>query len=297
MGNEDSSYREKLGIKAAVRAQFFHRDQEHAVSFDAIDWLSDKGSDLLMIEKEGVAEILQPYASKKGIAVLNTRGFAVEYAKQIMRLAELKRGNVFLLTDWDVSGLIMAQDLQGFTRIGVDEKLIREASRFSGRAIRRIDIEESYSPKEKDLKTVKDEAEREKVAETRVEIDSLLAAAGPGALWKAIESTIVAKRRVRDLTRSMAPEIRLPKDISEPLDRILDYARQLGTVHLAEKMRPVKRWRKGLVDIASEEETIENAITERLSRESSLRELVNLLQAITDYLIRSASQSQHERKK
>jgi len=55
MGGGDSSYREKLGIKAAVRAQFFHRGQEHAVSFDSIEWLSDKGSDLILIEKEGVA--------------------------------------------------------------------------------------------------------------------------------------------------------------------------------------------------------------------------------------------------
>ena len=84
----DRSWREKLGIKAAVRAQFFHRGKEDPVSFDSIKDLSQKGSDLLLIEKEGVAEILEPYASKRGVAVLNTRGFAVEYAKQIMEDAK-----------------------------------------------------------------------------------------------------------------------------------------------------------------------------------------------------------------
>jgi len=39
------------------------------------------GTDLLIIEKEGVVQVLTPFADKKGIALLNTRGFLTEYAQ------------------------------------------------------------------------------------------------------------------------------------------------------------------------------------------------------------------------
>ena len=120
-----SLYREKLGIKAADRAQFFFRGRENPVSFDSIEALSENGSDVLLIEKEGVADVLEPFARRHGVAIINSRGFAVEYAKEIMRIAAQKKANVFLLTDLDAPGLVMARGLPAFPRIGVDERLIR----------------------------------------------------------------------------------------------------------------------------------------------------------------------------
>ena len=61
-----SLYREKLGIKAADRAQPFFPGRENPVSFDSIEALSENGSDVLLIEKEGVADVLEPFARRCG---------------------------------------------------------------------------------------------------------------------------------------------------------------------------------------------------------------------------------------
>jgi 5S rRNA maturation endonuclease (ribonuclease M5) len=276
MGGGDSSYREKLGIKAAVRAQFFHRGQEHAVSFDSIEWLSDKGSDLILIEKEGVAEILAPYAKRRGFAIVNTRGFAAEYAKQIVKLAEVRKGNVFVLTDWDDSGLVMAHNLQGFVRIGVDNEMIVEAGKYAGRSLQKKDVEEAYKPSPKHYSSLPDD-EKKDVANTRVEIDALLAAVGPEALWKTIEAAITRNARVRDLTRSIAPEIHLPEYISDPLERIRQAALEAGKPLLEKRMKRIRTWRGGLVEVDEVERSIEKAVLDDLRQERRLRKIAPLL--------------------
>jgi 5S rRNA maturation endonuclease (ribonuclease M5) len=276
MGGGDSSYREKLGIKAAVRAQFFHRGQEHAVSFDSIEWLSDKGSDLILIEKEGVAEILAPYAKRRGFAIVNTRGFAAEYAKQIMKLAEVRKGNVFVLTDWDDSGLVMAHNLQGFVRIGVDNKMIVEAGKHAGRSLQKKDVEEAYKPSRKHYLSLPDD-EKKDVANTRVEIDALLAAVGPEALWKTIEAAIAQNARVRDLTRSIAPQIQLLEYISDPLERIRQAALDTGKPLLEKRMKRIRTWRGALVEVDEVERSIEKAVLDDLRQERKLRKIAPLL--------------------
>ena len=39
------------------------------------------------------------FADEKGIAILNTRGFLTEYARELSELAEEKRCNIAILTD------------------------------------------------------------------------------------------------------------------------------------------------------------------------------------------------------
>ena len=36
------------------------------MSFDSIEALSENGSDILLIEKEGVADVLEPFARRRG---------------------------------------------------------------------------------------------------------------------------------------------------------------------------------------------------------------------------------------
>lgn len=276
----DRSWRERLGIKAAVRAQFFHRGTEYPVSFDSIEALSQKGSDLLLIEKEGVAEILEPYARKRGVAVLNTRGFAVEYAKRIMEDAKSQRGNVFLLTDWDLQGLFMGKNLPLFRRIGINDSIIELAGGFCTppRKLVRTDVEEDYTPNEDDLQSRKlTDEERSEVAKTRVEIDALLAAVGPKALWKAIEATISGLVKVRDLTRSIEPKIRPPDSIAKPINRIQKAIDEMGKPVLEKKLNPLHEWRKDFTDVEKLEGRIQHDITLTLSRKRKLRHVAVLL--------------------
>ena len=55
------------------------------VGLKEIDELSLYGVDMLIIEKEGIAEQLSLFADQKGIALLNTRGFLTDYAEVLSR--------------------------------------------------------------------------------------------------------------------------------------------------------------------------------------------------------------------
>ena len=70
----------------ADRAQLYFDGKWNNVGIDEIEELSKKGSDVLIIEKEGVPEVLSRFADKLGIALLNVRGFVVEYAEMLSQL-------------------------------------------------------------------------------------------------------------------------------------------------------------------------------------------------------------------
>ena len=97
--------------------------------------MAKKGTDLLIIEKEGVADVLAPFADEKGIAILNTRGFLTEYAEELSELAEEKECNIAILTDFDSSGLLISTVLPNAHRIGIDFKTL-EKLRFGSRGCR-----------------------------------------------------------------------------------------------------------------------------------------------------------------
>ena len=79
--------REDCGIYAADRAQLYFRGKTYDIGFDDLEVLAQKGVDMLIIEKEGGAEQLAPLAAKKGIALLNARGFLVKYAIRLVEIA------------------------------------------------------------------------------------------------------------------------------------------------------------------------------------------------------------------
>ena len=59
------------------------------------------------LEKEGVVIQISSFSNGIRIALLNTRGFLVEYASKLARLAKEKGCNIAILVDWDVSGLLI----------------------------------------------------------------------------------------------------------------------------------------------------------------------------------------------
>ena len=108
-----------LGI-ATDRAQLYFDGKWNNVGIDEIEELLKKGSDVLIIEKEGVAEVLSRFANKLGIALLNVRGFVVEYAEMLSQLCKKNGANVAILTDFDIDGLKIARTLSDIYRIGID---------------------------------------------------------------------------------------------------------------------------------------------------------------------------------
>jgi len=110
------------------------------VGLEEIQQLSLYGIALLIIEKEGVAQQLSMFADRYGIALLNTRGFLVEYAEILSRKSEEEGCKVAILSDFDASGLVLAGKALNAYRIGIDFETLLDL----GLDIE--DVEEEYKP-------------------------------------------------------------------------------------------------------------------------------------------------------
>ena len=104
---EIGTTREDLKIYASSRAYLYHRGERTAVSLESIKDLALDGTDIIIIEKEDQAEILHPYTDAAGIAILDTKGFVVEYARKLSRLAKKDNCNIAMVTDLDADGIFM----------------------------------------------------------------------------------------------------------------------------------------------------------------------------------------------
>jgi predicted CopG family antitoxin len=285
LGGGDLALRDKLGIKAAVRAQLFFRGAEDAVSFEQIATLAGKGSDILLCEKEGVAEVLEQYARKTGVAIVNSRGFATDYVRQLLNLSEQIRGNIFLLTDLDAQGLLIAQKLDRFKRIGVDSEMI-EFLKEKGYLKDDSPLWEEYKPLHKHLVSLKDAKQREQVERKRLEIDSLMVAVGSQRFWEAVKKRM-DEVQARDLTRSfvMTQEDLIPEDLERSLRRIRDFLKRQSDPLVLSALKKYKNWSSGIPDnVADEEQKIRNRVKDRLSRDGKIRRMARGLREVTDSL-------------
>jgi len=77
--------REELGIYASPWAIMYYHEQAYPVNFGAISGLSKLGTDIILIEKEGIVEVLSPFAKYYGIALVNTKGRTTKYVRKLVK--------------------------------------------------------------------------------------------------------------------------------------------------------------------------------------------------------------------
>ena len=202
------------------------------------------GTDLLIIEKEGVAEVLAPFADKKGIALLNTRGFLTEYATILSDLSKQNGCNVAILTDFDASVLLLAKKVPSIYRLGIDFGTLD----YFG--LTHTEIEEEYQPDNNHMKPLKDiafnsncEAENDQnyaltnylqfVNSKRIEIDReelilILAKVGNQRFWDFIIYKLNKKFPTRNYNRSIyVPEYVIPCALEGVIGIVNDKAREI----------------------------------------------------------------------
>jgi hypothetical protein len=100
--------RSEVGIITGARAELYFDGRWESVSFDAIEELAKKGTDIIFIEKEGIIDELKPHADKYGIAMVNSRGYLTEYAHDLIEAAKESGANIVIITDYDLSGANLA---------------------------------------------------------------------------------------------------------------------------------------------------------------------------------------------
>jgi hypothetical protein len=113
------------------------------------------GTDIIVVEKAGTVIKMMPFTEKNGIAFVHSEGFVSEYGIALARLAighrqaaadylrafdglkdkeplaEILRGNLGTLTDFDSSGLAIWAKIPGSVRLGVDVNTIAEMNKVN----------------------------------------------------------------------------------------------------------------------------------------------------------------------
>jgi hypothetical protein len=104
----------------------YFRGEKYSVGFKNLKELMRKGTDLILIEKEGMAEVLRPFAGGAGIAVINSIGFVARYASKLASFSQETGANIVMITDFDVAGLSIARDLPLDSQLRAQNKSDKE---------------------------------------------------------------------------------------------------------------------------------------------------------------------------
>ncbi len=204
--------REYLGIYAKARGMFYYKGHKYPIEYESIDDLSSKAPVNVVIEKDGVPSVLEPYADKYGVALVSTQGNFVDYVKDFVRASiEDNESVVVTLLDDDKVGHDMAASTNA-VNIGVSKEAVSWLQQNGYQDLRLEDVQEEYSPDGY-------------ATEYRIEIDAILAEVGAEGLWKYIMHK-VTELAPFDLTKSIdmpANEVLYPPDVSEFLSFLNEY--------------------------------------------------------------------------
>jgi hypothetical protein len=167
--------REYLGIYAKARGMFYYRGQTHPIDFDSIGELALEAAINVVIEKEGVPAVLEPYADKYRVALISTQGNFVNYVKDFVAAVINEKSVVVTLLDDDKAGRKMAKSTKAVNiGVGKEAALWLQKNGYPHLTVEKV--QEAYSP----------DISRPHVREYRIEIDSILAEVGAEGLWKYI---------------------------------------------------------------------------------------------------------------
>jgi hypothetical protein len=213
--------RESIGIFAGDRAELYFDGEWTSVSFDKIDELAEKGTDLVCIEKEGVPEVLTDWADKYGVALVNTRGHLTEYGKDLMRAAKRSGAHVVIMADYDTTGVKIASESPlDMPWIGVNDATLE----YFGLTRETVSIDSdtkankeyvrhlvTYGEHPADAKNANAGKRDTRFADVdvdfldnkRVEIDAILAKVGDERFWQYIMDKLKNLYPIRDYNRAI----------------------------------------------------------------------------------------------
>lgn len=201
--------REDLKIVAGGRADLYFNGRWTSISWDNIEDLSGSGTDGILIEKDGMSRIFEDFVDPYGFAVINTRGFFVDYLDDVSKKSIDKKSNLVLIRDFDPSGLVIqlgAKQL-GIPCIGVDDEMLQ----YLG--LTRRDVQDRHPPSNQNShwKKVKNIAKTDPeirkeikfLSEYRIEIDKVHVKVGSRRLFEYVLHRL--EEYPRDINRVAYP--------------------------------------------------------------------------------------------
>jgi hypothetical protein len=206
--------RRHAGIITGDAGYLYFRGQRYAVSLDEMDTLKHKGTDIIIIEKQGIAEKLRYKSDSYGIALLSTRGFLTENALDLSELADINGAKIAILTDNDISGKVIAANAL-YPRIGFDLDTLN----YFGIRDRIKNLEEVYKPNPQHLKHILHKNNRKAkfkdltdsdlnyLRKKRIEIHAVQNYVGEDRFWEWILTKLNEISPIRDYNRA----VKIPK--------------------------------------------------------------------------------------
>jgi hypothetical protein len=268
--------REDIGIIAGARAELYFHGSWSSVSFDSIDALAEKGTDILFIEKEGVPEILAEFADKYGIAMVNTKGHLTEYGKDLMNAARDSGANVAIITDYDLTGILIASKApRDMPWLGIDDTVLEYFN--LDRNDEGITAEATNTKILNFVKGVVSSDDRFGAVDTgflettRIEIDAILAQVGA----ERFSNWIMERLKELYPTRNYNRAIELPAKYSEERNNLLPEDAKVLIEHIYETANTATEQTEK--DIETEQENIEGFIEVAERKDKNIERLTEAI--------------------
>ncbi len=199
--------RSDIGIVTDNVGYLYFKGEQYSVGIDQLKGLVQKGTDIVIVEKQDIALSLSPYAAPYGVALLSTRGFLTENAHDLQALAEKEGANIAILTDYDVSGAVIAAKVPKVPRLGIDMMTLRMLDLKD----RQQELEEEYTPNLKHFKHVLDNpddftdlySDLDYLRSKRIELDSVIEEVGNARFWGWLSGRLEEEFPNRDYNRAV----------------------------------------------------------------------------------------------
>lgn len=237
--------REDLGIYAKARGMMLYDGNIYPVDYKTFEALGAKGVFILVIEKEGIADVLKDVARDSGVALVHTGGKFSKYVKLLIEKAGVPCAT---LTDYDADGVTISNETISETpRIGIDRDIVTWLQQNGYPELRQESIEEEYTPRI--------EPEDEYLKHHRIELDSIIAAfpnnpgRGPEALWKYIKYKIEEQQKeegfnYNNVIDNVEPDSLYPtalKDLISIIESYIEEITEAKTGEIEKEQESVKK--------------------------------------------------------
>lgn len=275
--------REDLGIVAKARGMMLYDGHTYPVDMDSFEALGRKGVFILVIEKEGIASILQNAAKDSGVALVHTAGRFTKYVKYLIEHAQVP---VATLTDYDAYGIEISEATISKTpRIGIDLDIINWLQQNGYPDLTREDVQEEYMS---GIKT-----DNEYLKTHRIELDSISEKVGPELFWRYVKHKIEEQQKETGFDYTNIIPVSEPEELYPPayanlklkldayIERVVedDWDTVKTELSRAKKLISIKEREEKNLEVLSkkvaEDETMQDEIVPKIN---------NLLSELSDLL-------------
>ena len=291
---EDDIAREEIGIIVAPWGYMFYKGQWLEISFDTVQDLAKKGTDIVFIEKRDIVRALGEYASSVGVALVNTHGILSDYTEDLAELADRSGAHISLLTDYDIPGLLIAAKLsQDVPRLGVDERMLDHFGiskenkmiviPYSARK-HRLGPDKLRALVENDIRFNSEDVDIDWLKDNKIEIDAILAEVGPERLWQYLQDLLEEEFPNRDYRRVINPKPDLSKHYHPIIHQLSihydNYAHEITKEESKNIEENELKDVDGFIDVEEKENEIQDRLGKIVKEDKHLTEVAEALVAL-----------------